>query len=64
MSCSPSILHFAHATSLSTFRVVELEGDLDYSSKLDRSSSMIERLLLMGQERAAWFFDGRSLWPR
>ncbi|AFL50559.1 NTE family protein [Sinorhizobium fredii] len=45
-------------------RVVELEGDLDYPSKLDRSRSMIERLLLNGQERAAWFFDGRSLWPR
>ncbi|MQW90692.1 patatin-like phospholipase family protein [Sinorhizobium saheli] len=45
-------------------RVVELEGDLDYPSKLDRSSPMIERLLRNGEERAAWFFDGRSLWPR
>ncbi|OAP36731.1 patatin [Sinorhizobium glycinis] len=45
-------------------RVVELEGDLDYPSKLDRSRPMIERLLIDGQERAAWFFDGRSLWPR
>jgi hypothetical protein len=45
-------------------RVVELEGDLDYPSKLDRSGAMIERLMRNGQERAAWFFDGRSLWPR
>ncbi|MEY9832838.1 patatin-like phospholipase family protein [Sinorhizobium fredii] len=45
-------------------RVVELEGDLDYPSKLDRSGATIERLMRNGQERAAWFFDGRSLWPR
>ncbi|MCA1368649.1 patatin-like phospholipase family protein [Bradyrhizobium sp. BRP14] len=45
-------------------RVVELEGELDYPSKLDRSRPMIERLLQMGQERAGWFFDGRSRWPR
>ncbi|WFU92041.1 patatin-like phospholipase family protein (plasmid) [Rhizobium sp. CC1099] len=45
-------------------RVVELEDDLDYPSKLDRSSPMIERLLRMGQERAPWFFEGGSLWPR
>jgi len=37
-------------------RVVELEGELDYPSKLDRSRPMIERLLQMGQERAGWFF--------
>jgi NTE family protein len=47
-----------------TIRVVELEGNLDYPSKLDRSGAMIERLMRNGQERAAWFFDGRSLWPR
>jgi NTE family protein len=47
-----------------TIRVVELDGDLDYPSKLDRSSQMIERLMRNGEERAAWFFDGRSLWPR
>ena len=45
-------------------RVVELEDDLDYPSKLDRSSPTIERLLRMGQERAPWFFEGGSLWPR
>ena len=45
-------------------RLVELDGDLDYPSKLDRSSAMIERLLLDGEERAGWFFDDRSLWPR
>ncbi|MEZ0000340.1 NTE family protein [Sinorhizobium fredii] len=45
-------------------RVVELEGDLDYPSKLDRSGAIIERLMRNGQERAAWFFDDRSLWPR
>ncbi|MBB4189599.1 putative acylesterase/phospholipase RssA [Sinorhizobium terangae] len=45
-------------------RVVELEDDLNYPSKLDRSSPVIERLLRNGQERAAWFFDDRSLWPR
>ncbi|ASY59196.1 hypothetical protein [Sinorhizobium sp. CCBAU 05631] len=45
-------------------RVVELEGDLDYASKLDRFSATIQRLLRDGQERAEWSFDSRSLWPR
>lgn len=45
-------------------RVVELDaGDLDYASKLDRDGALIERLIALGQERAAWFFDDRSLWP-
>ncbi|APG95533.1 patatin (plasmid) [Sinorhizobium americanum] len=46
-----------------TIRAVELEADLDYASKLDRSSATIEPLLRTGQERAEWFFDSRSLWP-
>jgi NTE family protein len=48
-------------------RVVELELEnerLDYPSKLDRGIAHIERLLDAGQERAAWFFDERSDWPR
>lgn len=46
-------------------RVVELgAGELDYPSKLDRSSALIEKLLDTGKERAEWFFDGRSEWPR
>jgi len=45
-------------------RVVELALDLDYASKVDRSGPLIERLLHHGQERAARFFDDRSLWPR
>ena len=53
-----------------TVRLVELGLDtgseaLDYSSKLDRDSAFIERLIAAGRERAAWFFaDERSLWPR
>jgi NTE family protein len=46
-------------------RVVELDRkDLDYVSKLDRSSALIEGLLENGQQRAEWFFDRRSEWPR
>ena len=48
-------------------RVVELEFDgesLDYPSKLDRGVAHIERLLDAGRERAEWFFDERSTWPR
>jgi NTE family protein len=46
-------------------RVVELDGEeLDYPSKLDRGSDLIERLLDAGRERAEWFFDSRSEWPR
>jgi NTE family protein len=46
-------------------RVVELgAGELDYPSKLDRSSALIEKLLDTGKERAQWFFDRRSEWPR
>ncbi len=46
-------------------RVVELGiPELDYPSKLDRTGAFIERLMRHGEERAAWFFDERSLWPR
>jgi NTE family protein len=46
-------------------RVVELDGEeLDYPSKLDRGSDLIEKLLDAGRERAEWFFDSRSKWPR
>ena len=46
-------------------RVVELELErLDYPSKLDRASALIEQLLDAGRERAEWFFDSRSKWPR
>ncbi|MBI4725527.1 MAG: patatin-like phospholipase family protein [Rhodomicrobium sp.] len=46
-------------------RVVELGIDgLDYPSKLDRSSVLIEQLLANGAKRAEWFFDKRSAWPR
>jgi NTE family protein len=46
-------------------RVVELgiEG-LDYPSKLDRSEVLIAALRANGAERASWFFDERSAWPR
>jgi len=54
-----------------TVRLVELGLDsnsgaeaLDYPSKLDRDSAFIERLLDAGRERAGWFFEQRSLWPR
>jgi NTE family protein len=46
-------------------RVVELGiPNLDYPSKLDRRSSLIEHLMADGERRAAWFFEKRSLWPR
>jgi NTE family protein len=46
-------------------RLVELDGeDLDYPSKIDRGSGLIEQLLDAGWERAQWFFDARSQWPR
>jgi NTE family protein len=46
-------------------RVVELAAeDLDYQSKLDRDGAFIEQLLDAGRERADWFFDARSEWPR
>src|SRR5262249_31199826 len=46
-------------------RVVELEAEgLDYPSKLDRGSALIEQLIAAGRERADWFFDARSTWPR
>jgi NTE family protein len=46
-------------------RVVELEAEgLDYPSKLDRASPLIESLVAAGRERADWFFDARSTWPR
>jgi NTE family protein len=48
-------------------RVVQLDAPsayLDYPSKLDRGVAHIEALLERGRERAAWFFDDRSKWPR
>jgi NTE family protein len=45
-------------------RVVELDLELDYPSKLDRSGELIQRLMRHGEARAAWFFDHRSEWPR
>ena len=46
-------------------RVVELDvPHLDYPSKLDRSSFLIEKLIRDGANRAEWFFDERSTWPR
>ncbi len=46
-------------------RVVELGiQDLDYPSKFDRSPAFIEQLLRNGEERAEWFLDERSTWPR
>ena len=45
-------------------RVVELGvPGLDHPSKLDRSPQFVEQLLANGAERAAWFFEDRSLWP-
>jgi len=45
-------------------RVVELDIELDYPSKLDRSAALIEQLMLHGEASAARFFDNRSEWPR
>ena len=39
-------------------------GPLDYASKLDRNPALIHALIRKGRERAAWFFDERSDWPR
>jgi NTE family protein len=47
-----------------TIRVVELALELDYASKLDRSADLLQALLEHGKQRAALFFDDRSLWPR
>jgi NTE family protein len=46
-------------------RVVPLDDErLDYPSKLDRGRELIEALLRKGRQRADWFFDARSDWPR
>jgi NTE family protein len=45
-------------------RIVELDFDLDYPSKLDRDVTLIERLLRRGEERAPMFFERGSEWPR
>ena len=46
-------------------RVVELGvPDLDYPSKLDRSSAFIQELVLDGRKRASQFFEPGSLWPK
>jgi len=45
-------------------RVVELALELDSASKLDRNAELIGELLEHGRQRAALFFDDRSLWPR
>jgi len=46
-------------------RVVEIGvRNLDYPSKLDRNPELLERLMKDGEERAPWFFDARSEWPR
>jgi NTE family protein len=45
-------------------RVVELALELDSASKLDRNAQLIRELIEHGKERAALFFDDRSLWPR
>lgn len=46
-------------------RVVELDSEhLDYPSKLDRRAAFIDDLMEQGKQRAEWFFDSRSEWPR
>jgi NTE family protein len=45
-------------------RVVELDRNLDYSSKLDRSPDFIRELIEHGKRRAELFFSDQSLWPR
>jgi NTE family protein len=53
--------HYRHIR----IKVVELgTPHLDYPSKLDRSPALVEELLANGSDRAAWFFDARSTWPR
>ncbi len=44
-----------------TIRVVGLDLDLDYPSKLDRDAAHIERLMQHGQEKARQFFAGKSV---
>jgi NTE family protein len=39
-------------------------GALDYASKFDRNPALIHALMRSGRERAEWFFDARSDWPR
>jgi NTE family protein len=46
-------------------RVVDLDAALlDYPSKLERRARFVEQLLDAGAERAEWFFDAGSEWPR
>lgn len=46
-------------------RVIELaRPDLDYASKLDRSSDLLRDLIEHGKKRAELFFSDDSLWPR
>ncbi len=46
-------------------RLVELDNErLDFASKRDRRRAFIEQLLESGRQRAEWFFDERSRWPR
>ncbi len=52
-------------------RVVQLHvdlrdypGTLDYASKFDRNPTLIHALMRSGRDRAEWFFDARSEWPR
>ena len=46
-----------------TVRVVELDFvDLDYPSKLDRSTAFIQSLILDGRSKAGRFFEPGSIW--
>ncbi len=46
-----------------TIRVVELDmPDLDYPSKLDRSTAFIQSLVLDGRRNAGRFFEPGSIW--
>lgn len=46
-------------------RVVQLDSEhLDYPTKLDRRNAFIRELIEQGKQRAEWFFDERSAWPR
>ncbi len=46
-----------------TIRVVELDlADLDYPSKLDRSTAFIQSLVLDGRRSAGRFFEPGSIW--
>jgi NTE family protein len=45
-------------------RLIDMgRSDLDYPSKLDRSSALIEHLFASGRERAELFFEEQSRWP-